>query len=158
MQGGKWTGYGLSRSVFVILARNYMCSLMMISSMLSKHVGAVKVFLKKWFKNKLHTISEFVGFVIIIESVQIISSFIKIWHEWRLLYIKTNIHIFSIISRSVLLKMKNVLDKTCRENYSTYCTFNNFFFLNRDLCEKLWKNNVEPGRARMTIWRMRDAC
>ena len=32
VQGGKW-----------ILARNYMCSLMMISSMLSKHVGAVKV-------------------------------------------------------------------------------------------------------------------
>ena len=28
----------------VILARNYMCSLMMISDMLSKHVGAVKVF------------------------------------------------------------------------------------------------------------------
>jgi len=34
----------------VILARNYMCSLMMISDMLSKHVGAVKVFLKKCFK------------------------------------------------------------------------------------------------------------
>jgi len=28
----------------VILARNYMCSLMMISDMLSKHVGEVKVF------------------------------------------------------------------------------------------------------------------
>ena len=28
----------------VILAGNYMCSLMMISDMLSKHVGAVKVF------------------------------------------------------------------------------------------------------------------
>ena len=28
----------------VILARNYMCSLMMMSDMLSKHVGAVKVF------------------------------------------------------------------------------------------------------------------
>ena len=28
----------------VILARNYMCSLMMISDMLSKHVGAGKVF------------------------------------------------------------------------------------------------------------------
>jgi len=28
----------------VILARNYMCSLMMISDMLSKHAGAVKLF------------------------------------------------------------------------------------------------------------------
>ena len=44
-----------------------MCSLMMISSMLSKHVGAVKSVLKKLFKNKLHTISAFVGFVIIIK-------------------------------------------------------------------------------------------
>ena len=34
----------------MILARNYMCSLMMISDMLSKHVGAVKSVLKKWFK------------------------------------------------------------------------------------------------------------
>ena len=34
----------------MILARKYMCSLMMISDMLSKHVGAVKSVLKKWFK------------------------------------------------------------------------------------------------------------
>ena len=34
----------------MILARNYMCSLMMISDMLSKHVRAVKSVLKKWFK------------------------------------------------------------------------------------------------------------
>ena len=34
----------------MILARNYMCSLMMISDMLSKYVGAVKSVLKKWFK------------------------------------------------------------------------------------------------------------
>ena len=34
----------------MILSRNYMCSLIMISDMLSKHVGAVKSVLKKWFK------------------------------------------------------------------------------------------------------------
>ena len=34
----------------MILARNYMCSLMMISDRLSKYVGAVKSVLKKWFK------------------------------------------------------------------------------------------------------------
>ena len=32
------------------LVRNCMCSLMMISDMLLKHVGAVKSVLKKWFK------------------------------------------------------------------------------------------------------------
>ena len=37
----------------------------MISDMLSKHVGAVKSVLKKWFKNKWHTVSAFVGCVII---------------------------------------------------------------------------------------------
>ena len=34
----------------MILVRNYMCSLMMISDMLSKRVGAMKSVLKKWFK------------------------------------------------------------------------------------------------------------
>jgi len=33
----------------VILARNYMCSLMMISDMLSKHVGTMKVLKKKTY-------------------------------------------------------------------------------------------------------------
>ena len=41
---------------------------MMISDKLSKHVGAVKSVLKKWFKNKWHTISAFVGCVIISEQ------------------------------------------------------------------------------------------
>ena len=35
--------------------------------MLSKHVGAVKGVLKKWFKNKWYKISSFVGCVIISE-------------------------------------------------------------------------------------------
>ena len=78
VEGGKWTGYGLSRSMFVTFASSkrgltslicysviYMCSLMMISDMLSKHVEAVKSVLKKWFKNKWHKISAFVGCVII---------------------------------------------------------------------------------------------
>ena len=35
---------------------------------------------------------------------------------------------FLIISRSVLLRMKNVLDKSCRENDNTHFMLNNFFF------------------------------
>jgi len=35
---------------------------------------------------------------------------------------------FFIISRSVLLGMKNVSDKSCRENLNVYFMFNNFFF------------------------------
>jgi len=39
---------------------------------------------------------------------------------------KTNIH-FMTISRSVLIKMKNVLDKSCRENPNTRYIFSNVF-------------------------------
>ena len=36
---------------------------------------------------------------------------------------------------------------------------NNFFFSeNRTVCEIMWKNVVERGRAQMTIWRMHIAC
>jgi hypothetical protein len=36
---------------------------------------------------------------------------------------------FSIISRSVLLRNKNISDKSCRETRNTHFLFNNFFFL-----------------------------
>jgi len=34
---------------------------------------------------------------------------------------------FTIISHSVLLRMREVSDKGCRENQMTYFVFNNFF-------------------------------
>ena len=34
---------------------------------------------------------------------------------------------FLIISRSVLLRMRNVSDKTCRESQNTHFIFNNIF-------------------------------
>ena len=33
-----------------------------------------------------------------------------------------------------------------------------FFFLNRVVCEIMWKNIIERSRLQMTIWRMRIAC
>jgi len=36
--------------------------------------------------------------------------------------------------------------------------FSNFFFENHAFYEILWKNIVEPGRAQMTIWRLRILC
>ena len=39
---------------------------------------------------------------------------------------KTNIYFF-IISRSFLLRMRNVSDKSCREIKNTHFMFNNFF-------------------------------
>jgi len=36
-------------------------------------------------------------------------------------------HTFSIISRSVILRMKNVSDTSCTENRNTWVMFSNFF-------------------------------
>ena len=47
-----------------------------------------------------------------------------------------------------------VVDKI--ENYIS-CP-NTFYFVNRAVCEIMWKNAVERGRPLMTIWRMHIAC
>jgi hypothetical protein len=62
-----------------------------------------------------------------------------------------------ITPSSVLLRMRNVSDKCCREN-KKYFTFNNFFFENRAVYEMMGKNTVEPGRPQMKTWLMRIAC
>ena len=67
---------------------------------------------------------------------------------------------FLIISRSVLLRMRNVSDESRRENYNThFVSSNSFFFLeNRTVYEIMSKNIVEPGWPQTTIWRKRIAC
>ena len=65
---------------------------------------------------------------------------------------------FLVISRSVLLRMRNVSDKICRGNKNTHFMFNNFLFENRAAYEIMCKNIVERGRPRITIWRIRIAC
>ena len=54
--------------------------------------------------------------------------------------------------------MRNVSDKSCRENQNTLFVFSIFFFEYRSVYENMWKNTVEPGRPQMTIWRMRFIC
>jgi hypothetical protein len=51
-----------------------------------------------------------------------------------------------IISRSVLLRMRNVSDKSCRENQNTHFVFGDFFF-SRKAC-RLWDNVGKYCRAR----------
>ena len=62
---------------------------------------------------------------------------------------------YLIISCSVLLRMKNVSDLSCRENQNTHFMFNNFFFFslfkNRAIYEIMWKNVIQWGRLQMTI-------
>ena len=65
---------------------------------------------------------------------------------------------FLIISRSVLLRMRNISDKSCRENQNTL--FYSIHFSSKILpfIRKCGKNIVQPDRPQMTIWRMRIAC
>jgi hypothetical protein len=60
-----------------------------------------------------------------------------------------------ITSRSDLLRMRNVSDKRYREGQNTHFMSNNFLFENHAVHEIMWKNIVEPGRTKMTIWHIR---
>jgi len=51
---------------------------------------------------------------------------------------KTDIY-FSILSRSFLLRMTNVSDKTCRGDQITQFVFNIFFFKSSLLCDRVEK-------------------
>jgi hypothetical protein len=51
---------------------------------------------------------------------------------------------FLVIFRSILLRMRHISDKLCRENRAVY--------------EIMWKNVVEPDRSQTTIWRIFSAC
>ena len=57
---------------------------------------------------------------------------------------------YIFVSRSVLLRMKNVSDKTCTENQTINFMFSNLiFFENGASYEIMWKNIVEPERVQI---------
>ena len=58
---------------------------------------------------------------------------------------KTDIN-FIIISRSFLLKMKNVSHKICRENQNKHFVFRNFFPEKSYAYKITWKNTIERDR------------
>jgi len=60
---------------------------------------------------------------------------------------------FIIISHLVILRMRNVLEKSCRENLNTHF-ISVTFFKNHIVYEIMWKNIVEPDRQQMTVWLM----
>jgi len=53
-----------------------------------------------------------------------------------------------LICRSLLLRMRNVSDKVCRDN---------LFVENHAVHEIMWKNILEPDRPQVAILRMRIA-
>jgi len=65
---------------------------------------------------------------------------------------------FLITSRSVLLKMTNVSNESCRGNQNTHFMKVNFFSKIVPFFEIMWKNSAERGRSQMVVWRMRIVC
>ena len=55
-----------------------------------------------------------------------------------------------IISRVILLGMRDFSDRICEENIKIYFMFNHFFFENRAISEIMWKNVVQHERLRLT--------
>jgi hypothetical protein len=63
-----------------------------------------------------------------------------------------------IIPPWIILRMRNISNKSCGENQNPHFMFNNFFSEDRTVYEIMWKNVVQPDRPQMTIWRMRISC
>ena len=66
---------------------------------------------------------------------------------------------FMTISRLILLTVRHVLDRSCRENQNGHFMFNNFF---QKSC-RIWENVEQCGGDRgatndVTIWRISFAC
>jgi len=56
----------------------------------------------------------------------------------------------------ILLRMKNISKRCCREKTHFLCAVT--FFLNSAVYEIMCKNILEPGRTQMTMWGMCIAC
>jgi len=54
--------------------------------------------------------------------------------------------------------MRNVSDKSCRDNQNTHFVFNDVFPKKLAVYQIMWENIVESGRPQMAIWRMRFVC
>ena len=72
------------------------------------------------------------------------TSLIKTWQKLWIFYTKT--YVFMIIPGWIRDRMRNVSDRSCRENQNTHFIFNNFFFL-RKWC-RLWGIVEKYGRDR----------
>jgi len=54
-------------------------------------------------------------------------------------------------SRLILLRTRNVSDKSCVENQNTQFMFYDFSPINRAVYETMWKIMIKPERPQITI-------
>jgi len=73
----------------------------------------------------------------------------------------TNSTFSFILSRLIILSMRNVSDKSCRGNQNTRFGFSKLAPPSRQVVpfmRLMWKNIVEPERSQVAIRHMRFAC
>ena len=54
-----------------------------------------------------------------------------------------------LVSCWIFLRMRNVADKSCRENHNIHFMFNKFFSKNRVIYGIMWKNMVQQERSQI---------
>ena len=86
----------------------------------------------------------------------------RIQGNWNLTRITGTLHedpcTCVLISHWFILRMRNVSDKSCRENQNTYFALNNLFSENSTVCGIIWKNAVESERPQMIVRSIRFSC
>ena len=63
-----------------------------------------------------------------------------------------------IISRSILLRMRNISDKNCKDKQKKHFMFHKDFLTKNMPFEKRWKNIVQPDRPQMILRTMCITC
>jgi len=77
-----------------------------------------------------------------VEKIQFLPKFIKN----NRCFTRRPKYICEIILFEVLVRMRNVSDKRCRENQDTHFRFSNCFFDNRSVYELIRENVIDPDR------------
>jgi hypothetical protein len=77
------------------------------------------------------------------------SSFIKIWHEQRVFYMKTYVHLWQYLAEFFL--EWEVFQTKAVEKIKTHLLLSVTFSKNRAVYEIIWKDSVEPDRRQMKI-------
>jgi hypothetical protein len=65
---------------------------------------------------------------------------------------------FFIITRSVLLRIRNISDRCCIENQNIQFIIDKILVGKSAFYEIMWKSTVQPGKPQIKIWLMRIAC
>ena len=61
-----------------------------------------------------------------------------------------DLYTFIMIYLLILLRMRTVLDKSCRQNQNTRFMFNKFSLKMAQLFEIMWKNRLDRDRPQVT--------